>query len=67
MSKYDHEELVEALREEAALSRATEAVATLLPCDPYDDQDGPWFSSADLKRLAALPAGTKLYTIGAKP
>lgn len=43
-----------------------EAVATLLPCDPYDERGGPWFLQADLKRLASLPAGTKLYA-GAKP
>lgn len=38
-----------------------EPVATLLPSDPYDERDGPWFSQKDLKRLAELPAGTKLY------
>jgi hypothetical protein len=39
----------------------TDAVATLLPPDPFDDGDGPYFSRDDLKRMASLPSGTKLY------
>lgn len=39
----------------------TEPVAILLSADPYDERDGPWFSQEDLKKLASLPSGTKLY------
>lgn len=39
------------------------AIATILPQDPYDERDGIWISDVDLRRLAALPAGTKLYTV----
>lgn len=38
-----------------------EAVATTLLPDPYDEREGPWFTPADWKRLAALPARTPLY------
>jgi hypothetical protein len=36
-------------------------VATILNSDPYDEREGLWFSAADLAKLRALPAGTKLY------
>lgn len=36
-------------------------VATIQLPDPLDERDGISLSHADLRRLAALPAGTKLY------
>jgi hypothetical protein len=39
-----------------------EAVATILCPDPYDERQGAWMSSQDLRKLEALPVGTKLYT-----
>lgn len=44
-----------------------EAVATLLPPDPEDERDGPWFSLNDLAKLRQLPTGTKLYTAPPTP
>lgn len=46
----------------AALKGEQGAVATILPPDPYDERDGIWISAEDLRAIAALPAGTKLYT-----
>lgn len=43
-----------------------EPIATTLASDPLDDEPGEaevWFSRADWRALAALPPGTKLYTI----
>lgn len=42
-------------------------VATLLAGDPYDERDGCYLSVEDSQRLAALPAGTKLYVVAAAP
>lgn len=39
-----------------------EPVATILCPDPYDERQGAWMSSQDLRKLEALPVGTKLYT-----
>jgi len=36
-------------------------VVTILQPDPYDERGGAWMSSQDLRRLEALPVGTKLY------
>lgn len=36
-------------------------VAVTLASDPFDDRPGPWFSNADLHKLASLPPGTALY------
>lgn len=44
-----------------------EPVATVLTSDPYDERSGPWYSAADVKKLEALPAGTKLYAPEVKP
>ncbi|MFV3402825.1 hypothetical protein ACNFIC_02570 [Pseudomonas sp. NY15463] len=37
-------------------------VLTLQLSDPFDDRDGPWFDSAELRALSKFPAGTRLYT-----
>lgn len=39
-----------------------EPVATILCPDPYDERQGAWMSSQDLRKLEALPVGTKLFT-----
>lgn len=36
-------------------------VATKLMPDPYDERGGNWYSNEDIKKLNALPVGTKLY------
>ncbi|GEM_PF-3299131 len=41
-------------------------VATIQLPDPLDERDGISLSHADLRRLAALPAGTKLYAHAAQ-
>ena len=39
-----------------------EPVITILQPDPYDERGGAWMSNQDLRKLEALPVGTKLYT-----
>lgn len=34
---------------------------TLQMPDIYDDREGPWFDTAEIRELRKLPAGTKLY------
>lgn len=41
---------------------AQQPVATILFPDPLDEREGVSLSHMDIRRLAALPAGTKLYT-----
>jgi len=38
-----------------------EHVATIQLPDIYDERDGVYLSGEDLRKLASLPAGTKLY------
>ncbi len=44
-----------------------EPIATTCLPDHYDERDGAYFSLADVQKLQALPAGTKLYTHPAAP
>jgi hypothetical protein len=60
-------ELVGRLEAAADELEAREPVATVLPPDPYDERDGLWLSNADMKRLKALPSGTKLYATPPAP
>lgn len=48
---------------ELVATRGKQAVATLLPGDPCDERPGFYLSLEDKQRLAALPAGTKLYAL----